>query len=242
MAPKEKHLRVSSVLCRRQHTCTRIHTKTVCMYVHAVWERRLCVAEEKKMILPELEYSKCPSEISPRVKAQYIKDRVKCPSWDHPYSNSFLPIIMSYLLELAQYYLPQQPPSPGSYLSCPLTALLMDKASPHLMQHHSNYSSCHLSCSRFLHPVLTLLLFITCLPLTASAHKSQIVQERLRALRRGGLVIKPHFAKEWLCDLEPAGLLFHEEWQDEVRTLPLPVGLGKNGNSVSKYPAMSSSY
>lgn len=130
-----KHLRVSSIPCRHQRTCncTHMHTHAHQSSVHACAcsvRKKIVCGRRKKMIFPKLEYSKRPAEISPRVKAHCIKDRVKCPSWDHPYSHSFLPIIMSYLLGLAQYYLPQQPPSPGSYLSCPLTALLMDKASP----------------------------------------------------------------------------------------------------------------
>lgn len=137
--------------------------------MHAVWERRLCVAEEKKMILPKLEYSKCPAEIHPGVKAHCIKDRVKCPSWDHPYSHSFLPIIMSYLLGLAQYYLPQQPPSPGSYLSCPLTALLMDKASPLPIWCSITLTPPAATCPSPASCIRCWRFCITCLLLTASA-------------------------------------------------------------------------
>lgn len=54
---------------------------------------------------------------------------------------------MSYLLDL-----PQQLPSPFSYLSRPDCSANGLSFPPYLTQHHINYFSYHLSLSLFLHP------------------------------------------------------------------------------------------
>lgn len=186
-APEERYLELFSGLCLHKHACAIV---SACAPKLVSARKGDCVCWGK-MILPKLENSKHPAESSPRVKAQYIKDWGECPSWDHPYSNSFLPIIMSYLLDLAQYYLSRQLPSPSPTWAS-LTALLMDWAPLpiwHSITLTTSPTTCPSPSSCVL--VLTLLLCTACVLHTPPANESQqTVRKRLGALKKDGLKYK----------------------------------------------------